>query len=1795
MMSENLVELLFFDTFAHDSTEEVNLDLVQFPKPVYVSEVRIIPLGARVQADFPGGVRLGATNPSQFEIEFFVNDLGKPGASTFESLGAFKYDQNGKINLEHVLDDSVRKIPTDGLVLKGFYTTITLAVYGTLTKNLSEQLVQPIINPALPGQSNTLVDAPHVSSADQEWPQDNASQQPMTSNFQDSANYQPYTNPNEVYAQSQEYPEYYSDVPKDPRSYHHTPESEWDKPPRNRDSERERARDVYQERDHLERSSRRYSRSQSKDRDRSVKEYRESSRERDNDWEKDRDRDRNRSYDRDRRHDESSKRYWDERDDKRRPRTPPLKVTKHSPIPPEIGKESSRSSDKELQMTVEVSQDVSEKSIQDSKDEDPENHKKLKPNKTPSFEENTPMDVEVFEPILSDEDIVDDNEQFQDTDYDYTAFTNNDELLRQFIPGVTDLQKYALKRPDTIEENLKIVIGIADDYLKSSITKYELTTFSRLNTEIKEEFVHLCEKFLGVIDEPELFVDIMNHFNGTKCPNDSFHTTEDMELKNQVVFIIETITDWLKIALNYDLANLQDQPAYKIRHIKSGVRLAELLCHSEEYIQYVWQKNYNIHNELLDLYQRNFMALSIKLMILRALDTYLWHKFSIEKFLVGSSTSDTRLENGHFDIGTGNSAKSNGYRIIVKAIQKNPLVREKFALTSILKKLNLFEVLSKIHGILIKLRNISHDISAEEINLTTKALNQILNYCKNGNFTMSQPKRLLPLVAQFEIGQNETNDFLIRSFKMFNLLESFALLLTCPSTLNLPAIKTPIFEIISILLKNPEGLVYLSENCDAINILLKCLLRTEEEELQYNDCIEVDSHNLGLQIAYKIQSLYYVECLFDLGEKHNYDCDSDEIIDSLHSLFCLSFSNVGKFCVGDVLSINSNINSLLQFFPDSLKPKYETNLQKLKQSPATGYIIDLLYIPIVITGNVQFLEAFSSKIRNVLNAILDSTFTHPTKIAEIKCYLSPLDNVTCISYCNTTPYLNFIENHTETVISNPGPVITSLRILQHLGIPQSSTVNDETNVTLNDYIELKYKHVVLQLYSLDGSTMLVKLLQKLCKHFEQPGVHTSIFASNQGQVIVNIIHPTVLLLKKMLGYVISCRNTEFNDLTTVPIFLSTYNLLNSFPVNAAANGLAQKCKITIIDTLLVYTQPVSQQVKEKDSLNRTLWSQMIGEVIKYVTTAPFTFVSGLLVLSELLPLPLPVHTRDELSKSETSWIVNLRKLWSAHLHPHTVLIQDTINKICVSTQPQLLNLLRRICVQIADLAANSALMIARGFLDSVYTALAGNCDRPCTNHVVRLLNFLACLMTHAPIKGAVLHLIHSNACIGTSKTDEKYSNLITCFGQILSLNDSTNSHVQSQECILSIIQSFCDVDLTLMQNCMEVDIKITSEVYLANALPSKEYLTTFITMILDHLGGENSFLTYLPIVRTLLLLTEHDYGFFHLRDALLKRQNPLSTLLTHLEKKFSKTSSECLNTLNAVIEFLRICLTIEENDGGLLYNPRTISLSLEEVRSLIDWKSESEHPLTTLEATLKNETEEDNNLESICESLNSFLKQLLQSSSDEVGKGEIQETVLSSPESLLTQFSSRVVFSSLDACNERLTAQYWLALPTEDHEGEIETMPCDLFEICRQLPIEFNLIKEVEKLCRISRTEAPAAHKTLNHNEEQKTKSRKPFITPMRPRGFPRSAPQRPDLFRSRPPNTSRPPSLHVDDFVALETCGAQPTGPTGYNKLSREILASSRMARGVKGKGFVTSERNLQYSRQMPWWGAPMGRNPYF
>ncbi|CAH0546418.1 unnamed protein product [Brassicogethes aeneus] len=1810
------IELLFFDTFAHDNTEELNLDLVQFPKPVYVTEVRIIPLGARVQADFPGGVRLGATNPSQFHIEFFVNDLGKPGASTFETLGGFEYDQNGCINLDCIPEETVRKIPTDGLVLRGWYTTITLAVYGTLTNNITEQIIQPVQNPSLAQQANTIADAQQIISGtttiEADWQTDSVPSGSIEYGSNTPATpYQSYPQQPEGYAQ--EFGEYYGgDVPKDPRSYHHTPDQDWDSKGRSRDEDRDRerdrdrdrGRDNYQkgDRDHIDRRDRdrdrekRYSRSESRDRERDrpsrdfvrdrdhnrdwqEPDYRDRQ---DHDWDRGRDRDREHDRDRERsyKHDDGYRRSYarDDREERKRPRTPPSQSPKRPHTPPSDHKEP---------LPPDVEPPIDEKLPKEGKEI-----------RTPPLEENSnQMDVEEFEPILSDEDILDDPEQYQDVDYDYSSYTNNDDIIKLFTPGVTELQKYDTLGNFTVtgdaismEESFKTAIGIADDYFKSSITKFVLDKFVQLNTEIKEEFIHQCEKLIGTIGSPSIFIDIVGFHVRTKDINQSSLPDEEKEVVNQVQYIIKTLIDWLQIALDYEMANAQDQAVYKIRHIKCGVRLADWCAHSEDFLKILWQNKINIHDLLLNLYDQEFMALSIKLMVLKALDTSLTSKFSIDKFLMGENL-DGPQENGHYDCIP--VSESNGYRILVTYVQKNPLVRLKFALNSLLKKLNLYEILHKMHCILLKLRNIKNDISAVEINLITKILNQTLQFCHSGSFALSQPKRFLPVSTQFEVGRPETDNVFVVYFKMFDLLQCFLLLLAHPNTLNLPAIKTPIFEIISHLLDSPEGLDYLATNSKTVNVLLKCLLKNDEE-LQYalaDQSCDTKSHRLGLNIAYKIRALYHVNCLLHIGKKFAYDCDVFEVLDELHALLCLSFSPVGRQSIASVLGMGDNVRSLLQFLDVlTVKEKLDGYLAKLKRSSGIAYIVDLISIAVIAKSNIGLMEKYSRAILQVVNQqdLFEENIS--AKLNEIRLYLSPFENITNVSYDNISPYVDNIEKLLENVTFFPGSLITSLRVIEHLGISKNTNKSPVLSENpFGNYVELKYKHVILQLFSLDGLLILTKLLQKICSHYEQPNLFTATFSSNHGMQIISIVQPTIRLIREMLSYVVQCQNVNFKDLTAIPTLLQTYNLLNCFPPTASGYHNAQEIKTEIVNTLLVYTQPISDQMHEKDSLNKSLWTQMCGEVIKFITSAPYNFISGLLVFSELLPLPLPIQTIDDLATEEINWAINLRKLWSAHLHLHSNAIQEMLRQLCISTQPQLLNLLRRICAQLADLAANSATMIARGILDSVYEALIPKEDMkmgPCNSHVARLLNFLACLVTQNTIKCATLHLIQTN-CAVASKPEEKYAGLIPAFAQVLKNNCNTNSHIQAQECILSIIQSFCDIELTLLQS------EITSDVYLANAIPIKEHLLSYITMMVEHLGTDNSFVTYLPLVRTLLLLTEHNYGFYHLREQLLKRNDIFSLVLNKLAISFSANNAECLSTLNTLVEFLRVCATTDDDSENSAYTPRTIKITPEEIKDLIGWNDEENadrHPLNIIAEKLKKTTEEDNTFETLLESVSMLLK-VLETNSSELPKENYTEMILPAPETLLSQFAKRTIYSSSDACDERLTASFWLAGPAEEAETGMENVTCDLLEICRQnLPTDYNIIKEVEKLCQISRIETHDIKE--ERSDELKRKTKKTLIAPVRARGFTRAVQQRPDLFRSRPPNTSRPPSLHVDDFVALETCGAQPTGPTGYNKISRELLASTRISRGSRGRSFGSSERSVQY-RQMSWWGG-MGRGPY-
>lgn len=56
------------------------------------------------------------------------------------------------------------------------------------------------------------------------------------------------------------------------------------------------------------------------------------------------------------------------------------------------------------------------------------------------------------------------------------------------------------------------------------------------------------------------------------------------------------------------------------------------------------------------------------------------------------------------------------------------------------------------------------------------------------------------------------------------------------------------------------------------------------------------------------------------------------------------------------------------------------------------------------------------------------------------------------------------------------------------------------------------------------------------------------------------------------------------------------------------------------------------------ALSESLWTKTLKELIKYTTKAPYTYLSGLLILSEMLPLPLPIQTREVRGKESQSTI-----------------------------------------------------------------------------------------------------------------------------------------------------------------------------------------------------------------------------------------------------------------------------------------------------------------------------------------------------------------------------------------------------------------------------------------------------------------------------------------------------------------------------------------------------------------------------
>lgn len=579
-----------------------------------------------------------------------------------------------------------------------------------------------------------------------------------------------------------------------------------------------------------------------------------------------------------------------------------------------------------------------------------------------------------------------------------------------------------------------------------------------------------------------------------------------------------------------------------------------------------------------------------------------------------------------------------------------------------------------------------------------------------------------------------------------------------------------------------------------------------------------------------------------------------------------------------------------------------------------------------------------------------------------------------------------------------------------------------------------------------------------------------------------------------------------------------------------------------------------------------------------------------------LPLPVPLPAPNDSSssnndnlKSRAQRLLTERKLWSAHLHPQGAQISRLIEAMAPSSFPQLSDLLIRVCLQLADLAPNMTLLISKTLSDLLTNEWTHAGQQP-SAQLARLLQFYARLNAYPSLKISTLSILSGK--------------LWELLQLLLLVKNPTEVGLKCQVSVHRILESFLDTEVSFVSTKNVLANNNTNHLLnLASALPNKELIpkiaeAIFTNVLQTDIKQELSAIG----IRNLIMLTEHDITIYHLLTALKQKKTDFQEWLTKVVE--SKENTPALDSVvESLILLLRSLTQIEEiNQQYSCLPPRTLKLSAQELSQIMSFNRDDEkgNVLDILAKRLEgSEGEVNSSLKTDIQQLSDMVKAadvVLTSGNDEESVASGNETNLSSShistagtaepslpqtESIVTQYDARPIFSIYDSLSDdthQMTSNYWLQtlniddLSTQDFETQFERVSCDLTELAQScLTPECNLSSDCKRVLHLSaspqsnreRTPTAPCFRTRRVEVEPSTgrPEKKIFVTSMRGRGYSRPPPSRGDLFRSRPPNTSRPPSLHVDDFLALETCGAQPTGPTGYNKIP-PLMRGSRVGR---------------------------------
>lgn len=589
------------------------------------------------------------------------------------------------------------------------------------------------------------------------------------------------------------------------------------------------------------------------------------------------------------------------------------------------------------------------------------------------------------------------------------------------------------------------------------------------------------------------------------------------------------LIDWVKIGIDFESALNQRNTAFKVRHLKAGLKLLCALV----------QTTPKIFNQLLDerilettykLFYKPYMSFPIKLLLIRTLDIFtdnaalLKHIFN-HKYLLDDefnlslkeslkqsldNSPETNEHNNHLNsdlISCLDDLKTNldqvfecrektFYQLLLILMIRTNETRVTVALTILLRKIHFYEFLLNFKQDVQQSLN-----SPQSISTIVDNLNEITNSFRMSKELFGQRLRYLPAKTQFDVKPSPSN-VTDAIYRLFNRLDFLNLIVDLLSTTTDERCINSILNFLNEISQEQQGTAYyLSSNIyQTTNRLLEVTNKrsTDERKDEKDESVNEKLNKFNLNLKH---NLYILEVIDQINEIQSSDefkqrVDETQLCVLYNKLYSMIFSELGSRCLVKQLSDSRNLEILIRF----LVFNKERSTDKLKLI-SFHYAINLL---------IYTIQHSRDRFCELLIKFNDEFINLSSYSSTLSKWLSPLKRGIKFNYNESTFKLlvSNLKQHSERLkdlkenctYRVPPDLVCCVQILHYLCI-ESSQRTSSTKDQLLPNNKLKYKYGLIQLFTHKGITYILTIIERLADIFLKPSHLNSSLIGNQGKYI----------------------------------------------------------------------------------------------------------------------------------------------------------------------------------------------------------------------------------------------------------------------------------------------------------------------------------------------------------------------------------------------------------------------------------------------------------------------------------------------------------------------------------------------------------------------------------------------------------------------------------------------------------------------------------------------------------------------